>query len=126
MRWMIIRFYQDAGQKAQSFNDSLAAAQDLGKQYGLDLFTGDKNSNNADPLQGAIKGMSDETASIISGQMNAIRITQADSNSILRQQLLHQANISSNSNYLSLLVSIDKKLDKLNPVADNFNRAYGG
>lgn len=64
----------------------------------LETVTGRKLGNNVDTsLTGAVKGVSEETASIIGGQMNAIRINQMETTQIIRQQLLHLANIDRNT-----------------------------
>lgn len=69
------------------------------------------NTVSADPgkaLTGAIKGVTEDTASVIAGQMNAIRMNQADNNEILRKSLLHLANIDINTYTLhSIKVSIE-------------------
>lgn len=59
-------------------------------------------------LSGSIRGVSEETASVVAGQMNAMRITQALGVDLLRQQLMHLAEISYNTRYL---ISIDSKLN---------------
>lgn len=64
-------------------------------------------------LTGAIKGVSEETASVLAGQVNAIRISQAETGGIIRQQLIHLAEIASNTRYNRHLESIDSKLDAL-------------
>lgn len=48
-------------------------------------------------LTGAVKGVSEETASIVAGQMNAIRINQLEAAETLRQQLFFLANIDRNT-----------------------------
>lgn len=78
-------------------------------------FIGEGEDEAADTsLTGAVKGVSEETASMVAGQMNAIRINQMEATSILRQQLMHLATIAQNTSYNKHLVSIDKKLDGLN------------
>lgn len=58
-------------------------------------------------LSGSIKGITQETASVLAGQVNAIRINQVESNNIVRQQLMHLSEIATNSRYLQ---SIDRRL----------------
>ena len=70
-------------------------------------------TGQGDALQGAIKGVSEDTASIISGQMNAIRINQAETQAIIRQQLLHLSEIAGNTRYNHYLESIDNSLKRL-------------
>ena len=60
----------------------------------------DVNSNKT-ALSGAIKTVSEETAGVISGQMNAMRINQIESISILRQQLLSLNKIAINTENLN-------------------------
>jgi hypothetical protein len=48
-------------------------------------------------LTGAVKGVSEETASMVGGQMNAMRMNQMEATEILRQQLFHLANIDNNT-----------------------------
>jgi hypothetical protein len=71
------------------------------------------DNNSASSLIGAIKGETEETASVVAGQMNAIRIGQAAATSIMRQQLLSLNEIAINTRYNVHLESIDKKLDAL-------------
>ena len=67
-------------------------------------------------LSGAIKGITEETAGVLAGQVNAMRINQVEGVLIMRQQLAHLAEIASNTRYnkhLEKLGSIDRKLDAL-------------
>ena len=57
-------------------------------------------------LTGSVKGVTEETASLVAGQMNAIRINQMESTSILRQQLIHMAIIAQNTSYNKFIESI--------------------
>jgi hypothetical protein len=67
-------------------------------------------------LSGAIKGITEETAGVLAGQVNAMRINQVEGIQIMRQQLMHLAEIAANTRYnkhLEKLGSIDSKLDAL-------------
>lgn len=67
-------------------------------------------------LSGAIKGITEETAGVLAGQVNAMRINQVEGIQIMRQQLIHLAEIAANTRYnkhLEKLGSIDSKLDAL-------------
>jgi len=87
------------------------------------LATQGLNSDTADTsLTGAIKGITEETASVIAGQMNAIRISQATANNILIDSLRNLVMIESNTRYCRHLESIDSKLDALK---NNDLRAQG-
>jgi len=103
---------------SQNFSGALEMYSDLFK----DLET-DPNQNS---LSGAIAGVSEETASIISGQMNAVRIMIAEankqrdlSNKILLQQLDRLANIDANTRVIEPL--LNKLINKLIDAG----RAYG-
>ncbi|GAB3973847.1 hypothetical protein GCM10028806_28570 [Spirosoma terrae] len=109
------RFFGQAEELTKLFNAGLEQANATAQNYGLNVFaknTADKQTN-PNSVQGAIKGVSEETASILAGQINAIRITQADTNGLVRQQLIHLSIIASNSAYMRHLESIDAKLDVL-------------
>jgi hypothetical protein len=73
-------------------------------------------------LTGAIKGITEETASVLAGQMNAIRISQATANNVLLDSLRNLVLIESNTRYCRHLESIDSKLDVLK---NNDLRALG-
>lgn len=51
----------------------------------------------ADPLTGAVQGMSEETGGIVAGRMNAVVINQSEMLEMTRQLLLFQAAISTNT-----------------------------
>ncbi|MFJ1431939.1 hypothetical protein ACILD7_02415 [Capnocytophaga canimorsus] len=70
-------------------------------------------------LTGAVKGVTEETASIVAGQMNAIRLNQLESILILRSVLLSLSEIAQNTRYNKHLESIDKKLTPQS-TSDNF------
>jgi len=60
-------------------------------------FTG--GDDPASPLTGALKGMSEDTASMMSGYINAIRVNQIESISVMRSQLMALQQISSNTSH---------------------------
>lgn len=87
-----------------------AAASNYEQALGIykDLFK-DLNIEEADDsLTGAVKGVSEETASIVAGQMNAIRINQLESTSILRQSLQALNTIAQNTAYNRYLARIER------------------
>lgn len=57
-------------------------------------------------LTGAVKGVSEETASMLGGQVNAMRMNQVESIQILRQQLAALNAIAANTGYNRFLESI--------------------
>ncbi|MFZ2341160.1 MAG: hypothetical protein WAW07_15740 [Bacteroidales bacterium] len=83
------------------------------------LGLGDPSDNT---LSGAIKGITEQTAGVLAGQVNAMRINQVDGIQIMRQQLIHLAEIALNTRYNRYLASIDSRLAAMS--ADNL-RAQG-
>lgn len=84
-----------------------AAADKINDQFR----TGEDEAD--DTLTGAVKGVSEETASMIGGQMNAMRINQLEASELLRQQLTMLTQIASNTAYNHYLQSIDERLSKM-------------
>lgn len=82
------------------------------------LTTGDNDAT----LKGAIKGITEETAGVLAGQVNAMRINQVEGVLLMRQQLAHLAEIALNTRYNRYLASIDSRLAAMS--ADNL-RAQG-
>lgn len=79
-----------------------AAANNFNQALGIysDLFKGLNNEEDADTsLTGAVKGVSEETASLVAGQINAVRINQLECKDILRQQLISLNRIADNTSY---------------------------
>jgi hypothetical protein len=87
-----------------------------------DLTQGLNTSENDATLKGAIKGITEETAGVLAGQVNAMRINQVEGVLIMRQQLIHLAEIALNTRYNRYLASIDSRLAAMS--ADNL-RAQG-
>lgn len=81
-------------------------------------------AENDTSLTGAVKGVTEETASIVAGQMNAMRINQVEASAILRQQLSALNAIVQNTSYNRMLVEIHKELRAMNGGADPL-RAQG-
>jgi hypothetical protein len=103
---------RDYGLKAAS--DTTRAMEDARKEFeksGINIFG--KSDAGSNGLSGSIKSITEETAGVLEGQINAIRITQATNLEVNRSQLLALTTIANNSEYLKhleLLKSIDKKL----------------
>lgn len=57
-------------------------------------------------LTGAVKGITEDTASLLAGQINGIRLNQAMGIDIMRQQLMALHNIEANTRYLNYLLEI--------------------
>lgn len=80
-------------------------------------FTG--GDDPASPLTGALKGMSEDTASLMSGYINAIRINQIEGISVMRSQLLALQQISSNTSHNVNLTKIPEMLSVLKTMANS-------
>ena len=86
----------------------------------------DDGSNNADAsLSGAVKGVTEETASILAGQMNAIRINQMESTVILRQHLLTLSTIANNTSYNKHLLDIRNDIREMKVQDTSVLRSRG-
>lgn len=92
------------------FNEAMKAAQEEGKKFGFDLFNGAGKESNNSASQGISRSITEETASLISGQINAIRISQAAGLAVMRQ---HTTQFDVMIHYQSYLVNIDKRLAKM-------------
>lgn len=103
--WMddIIRFSENVG---PAFGGAIDLMKDFDKamqEAGFDGFS----AGAADAsLSGAIKGVSEETASILAGQMNAIRINQAESLRLMNESARYWAEIAANTSYNKYLEGI--------------------
>lgn len=72
---------------------AVAAAEVINKQFEGIGDDADKS------LTGAVKGVTEETASIVAGQLNAMRINQGEANNLLQQQLTTLSQIAANTIY---------------------------
>lgn len=101
----IARFKSAVGAASGNFNQALKQYEEIFKEMGLD----DTDTS----LSGAVKGVTEETASIVAGQMNAIRINQLEATEILRQSLQQLNMIAANTQYNRYLVKIDRIISLL-------------
>lgn len=86
-------------------------------------------ANATNSLSGAIKGVSEQTAGLIAGQMNAIRMNQAHALSLMDESLVHMQEIAANTRFnrhLALLADIKQILQSSSSNSSNSNRAAGG
>lgn len=88
-------------QEQQAFKDrvkGIASTYSEAMKMYEDLFKDMEGEAGGDPttsLAGAIKGASQESIDLLAGQTNAVRIQQAHSIDLLRDQLIHLASIDS-------------------------------
>ena len=69
----IIKFYDDSAEGMQKFNEGLIAAKEYGKTHGFDLFNNpDSATKQNNSMIGAVKGVSEDTASLLAGQIMRI------------------------------------------------------
>lgn len=80
------RFKDRVNSIAQGYAEALKLYEDLFKDL-------DDNGDPTTSLSGAIKGTSQESIDLLAGQTNAVRVNQVQEIEILRQQLIHLANI---------------------------------
>lgn len=105
-----------------------AAANNFNQALGIysDLFKDLTNEEDADTsLTGAVKGVSEETASLVAGQMNAVRINQLEIKDILRQQLLVLNTIAANTAFNKHLAKIDRIITILEANGGDSLRSQG-
>ena len=105
-----------------------AAANNFNQALGIysDLFKDLSNEEDADTsLTGAVKGVSEETASLVAGQMNAVRINQLECKDILRQQLLVLNTIAANTAFNKHLAKIDRIITLLESNGGDSLRSQG-
>ena len=96
----IDRFKSAVGAASSNFNQALKQYEEIFKDMGLD--------DTDESLTGAVKGISEESANILAGQMNAIRINQLDANEVLRQSLQALNTIAINTSYNKYLSRIER------------------
>ena len=70
-------------------------------------------------------GVSEETASLVAGQMNAIRINQLEATQILRQQLQTLNTIAQNTAYNRYLARIERIITILENNSGDYLRSQG-
>ena len=89
---------------------------------------GDDEEVSKDPLTGAIRGMSEDTGSLIAGKFNAFIINQSETNKTLIESLLYQREIAENTRYNKYLKSIDDRLGRIEAKDNNtlLSQGIGG
>lgn len=100
----IAAFKRKVESAANNFNQALGIYKDLFK---------DIVEDKDDSLTGAVRGVTEETASIVAGQMNAIRINQLEATQVMRQSLQQLNMIAANTQYNRYLVKIDRIISLL-------------
>lgn len=113
----IASFKEKVASITGNFNQALGIYSDLFK----DISTTESDTS----LTGAVKGVSEETASLIGGQMNAMRINQLEATAILRQQLAALSVIANNTSYNYHLAKLERIVSLLEAQSGNSLRSQG-
>lgn len=92
------QFFKTYGGLSQQFTDQLKALQDQAKASGFDIFQNDQNGTNPNSLSGAIKGITEQTADLLEGQFNAIRLEE------LRQSAFMETGVTSLAKQTELMM----------------------
>ena len=96
---------------AGNYSQALEIYSDLLK----DIYSTDSESS----LSGAVKGVTEETASMVAGQINAVRINQMEATEILRQNLSALNRIADNTAYNRFLVEIRDEIKAMRSANDS-------
>ena len=113
----LTRFNKNIEGKPEEYVKGLEAANEMFEQMGFTDPFGRSTGGNPNSLSGSIKSISEESAGVLAGQMNAIRMTQASNLDVNRNQLLALTEIATNSRFLKhleRLESIEKKMGSNN------------
>lgn len=79
------RFFETSKGLTDDFNKAMSAAQAEAKRRGFDVFSKTKKSqSSANSLKGAVRGITEQQADLLAGQFGGLRLTQLDTNKILR------------------------------------------
>ena len=113
----IASFKEKVASITGNFNQALGIYSDLFK----DISTTESDTS----LTGAVKGVSEETASLIGGQMNAMRINQLEATAIMRQQLAALSTIANNTSYNYHLAKLERIVSLLEAQSGNSLRSQG-
>ncbi len=105
--WEKSKFEAMVNAAGETFNNALEGIGDWIKD--MDGATEEED----DPLKGAIKGMSEQTADVLAGRANAIVINQSEMISIGRSSLVLQAEIATNTRVTA------EKLDAIHTTIKN-------
>lgn len=105
-------------ERLKNATDNFSSAYEIYADMFGDVLGGDEKS-----LSGAVKGVTEETASILAGQMNAMRINQIEGNEIMRQHLIQLTQIAQNTAYLSRIYTMVQSIN--GALGSNDLRAKG-
>lgn len=102
----LVRFDKYGLPAVESYFDGLSQLEEWAKNNGFDDIFG-RSQGVESAMQGSIKGMSEETASVLVGQFNAVRIYQAEMNANIRITVLQLQSIAENTAFNRYLVRLE-------------------
>lgn len=102
------KFFQEAQQLTDDFNQQLADARDIAQNNGFDIFGPDQS--NRQGLAGAITNITEDTANLLAGYLNALRLDVRAGYDINVQSMQYLAQITVNTGYL---VNIDRTMTSM-------------
>ena len=110
---------EDIKELSSSFKEKITSAEEQWGQFEQIMNDAGINMRNDrdTSLTGAVKGITEEQAGIIGGQLNAYRVNQLDQTLILRDILLRLANIERNTE------NIDRNTQYIKGIHDRMNAA---
>lgn len=119
------RFFVENGDKPNQYAEGLEAINKAMEAYGFSNIMGKKSGTGATGLRSAIAGITEETAGLLAGQFNAIRIHSADTNRVVKEQLVQLIQISANTSYNKNLVVLFDIVDELKNLNQTSIRGFG-
>ncbi len=111
--------YQEMIEAAE---EEWAALADILEAAGIELLEDVKKEG----LTGAIAGITEETAGLLAGQFQAIRINTVEILSNMESIIIINARIADNTEYNKYLKDIDEKLSKVTSSESEYLRGVGG
>lgn len=121
----LVRLGDALGPAATVATQVLEATDKYLEDAGYNNAFGRDKGQSAAAIQGSIKGVSEETVSVLIGQTNAIRIYQAQMAFDVRSSLLVLTQISQNTSYNRYLVRLDDVVDRLERLNATSVRGFG-
>lgn len=114
---------EQADIKRKEYTRYLDEVKQEAQKQGVKAWT--SNGQTSKTLTGAVKGVTEETASIVAGRLNAMRINQGEANNMLRQQLSTLNQIAINTTYNKHLEKLDGILSALKGQQNDHLRSQG-
>ena len=106
------RFTEGSKDSLALYNQWLAQFKEAAKASGFDVLSpSGASASQSTAATNAVKALTEETGSLLVGQVNAMRIAQANANATMTQQLLVLGNIDRNT---ARIERSNELLDKLN------------